>query len=76
MTTKNITKVNLSQDGVENYIVGMTKEQAIRTLKLNKVDDIRIMQEDDEMFIGTTDFLIDRISLFIENDIVIKAIRG
>ena len=70
---KNTPIIKASHDDVIDHIVGMTEEQAIRTLKLNGVDLIRVMQKDCPY---TMELREHRVNIFIENDKVVRATRG
>jgi hypothetical protein len=70
---KHIPTVQATHDDVIDHIVGMTEEQATRTLKLNGVNLIRIMEKDCAY---TMEHRADRVNLFIENDKVMKVTRG
>ena len=74
-TGKTPTTVKVIQDGIENHVVGMTEEQAVRTLILNgvKPDDIRVWEPDSVYTMG---YCSDRINLHIEHGKVVKATRG
>ena len=70
---KKLTTINMSKNGIEDHLVGMTEEQALRTLKLNGVENIRILMKDS---IITLEDESDRINLIIDGGKVIGATRG
>jgi hypothetical protein len=73
-TIKHTTTVKASHDDVIDHIVGMTEEQAVRTLKLNGVDNIRVMKDPKAPY--TAEHRSDRVNLIIEGNKVIQATRG
>jgi hypothetical protein len=74
MTIKQTPIVKATHDDVIDHIVGMTEEQAIRTLKLNRVDNIRVIKDPNAPM--TLEHRSDRINIIIENNKVIEASRG
>lgn len=76
MSNKQTPVVKISQEDVINHIIGMTEEQAIRTLKLNGVIKIRIRERNGQSFVGLQNLETGRINLYITNDKVVKATRG
>jgi len=73
MTTRQTPTIQISRNEVIDHIIGMTEEQAIRTLKLNGIDEIRIMKEDCPY---TAEHRFDRVNIIIKNNLVIEATRG
>lgn len=65
----------LTLGGIEKMIVGMTEQQAMRTLKINGFDG-RVVSRDGKCLTGTCDIREDRISLTIVNGKVVGAIVG
>jgi hypothetical protein len=74
-TIKHNATVKATHDDVIDHIVGMTEEQAIRTLKLNGENNIRIVKKNGEVFIFPMIFWTG-VNLIIQNDKVIQATRG
>lgn len=72
---KNTPIIKASHDDVIDHIVGMTEEQAIRTLKLNGENHIRIAEKNGKAHIYSMQLWIG-VYLHIEDDKVIKATRG
>jgi len=70
---KHTPTIQATHDDVIDHIIGMTEEQAVRTLKLNGVNDVRVVEEKKPY---TAEHRGDRVNLFIEKDKVIKATRG
>lgn len=56
-------------------LIGKNKEEAITIIKDSKLV-VRIRNEDGKAYVGTCDFRIDRINLYIENGIITKANVG
>lgn len=75
MSNKITATVQVIQDGVEHHVIGMTEEEAIRTLTLNGINmnDIRVMNPN---MIYSLEFNSDRINLVIEHNKVVRATRG
>lgn len=70
-----VSKPPLTCETVHGQIVGMEKHKALVLIKESGFRP-RILREDGQSFIGTQDFRLDRINLFIEDGKVLGARCG
>lgn len=56
-------------------LIGLTTEEGKNLSKKNNMK-FRIIREDDEIFMVTSDFLIDRVNVEIDNGIIVKSAIG
>jgi hypothetical protein len=70
------TTPSINLGGIEQMVIGMTEEQARRTLTLNGISNVRVVVRDDESFPIAANYDSDRINLHIVNGKVIEVERG
>lgn len=63
---------------VSQEVIGMTEEQAIQTIEGISIEDLtyRVTRRDDEFYLVTMDYRLNRINLEIDSGVVTKASIG
>jgi hypothetical protein len=66
----------MSPEEVSKEVVGLTKEEAIKTIRFCYGYSSRIVSDDNGQYMVTMDLRFNRINLYIENGLVVKTDVG